>query len=554
MWQACGCTGVGAAGSTADGPEPQGEPINFTPGAPLIAPLTRSELESLGLGAVDAWLDGQRVEARVVDVLVAAGREAPRWLPPSGEWTTRSAGAGSVGSRPQVGFGVLVVPDPPADARDTLAVRGRAWPVRTLEAAPPDPGWLEPATAPADGEALLDLLEPAGRHPLRRWRLRLLADRLERGGDADVASALRRGRFASRDLEALARHTEALWRAGLARLAEESPDAAGRLATRLTLIVDFGEGVAAPAWPLEQESLRQLRDDLLNPAITEAQCAARARAWLDAEPGGVAWVQDDAGAADVANEVSVPLVGFVPLGPGRTTARVRTVGGRVGAARYPDQGEAVALVIAAPFSSGGRSLTVATGSGSHEVRALAGPIEARPPGVPLGPGLSDWTLRSWLAGVPQTAPARRAMAGLLQRRADGEGWEIYIECRTPERDPTSDEARRRQTREEIRLWFGPTDSPRAVLRVDGAGRVENLLAPEEPARLAPMTRSADRWSVYAPVPEEAIEGAGYVRIALMRVDADGVRSTWPRPLAPWEETPGRALIDLRTWRGDIAAR
>ncbi len=55
------------------------------------------------------------------------------------------------------------------------------------------------------------------------------------------------------------------------------------------------------------------------------------------------------------------------------------------------------------------------------------------------------------------------------------------------------------------------------------------------------------WSSVVRVPESVIEPDGTLHIAVERIDADGNRSTWPRPVLPNQLEPGRATIRLVPW-------
>ena len=49
----------------------------------------------------------------------------------------------------------------------------------------------------------------------------------------------------------------------------------------------------------------------------------------------------------------------------------------------------------------------------------------------MGPLIPEWDLASWLAGGTPISPPDWTAAALLRRAPAGDGWQIYLECRTP---------------------------------------------------------------------------------------------------------------------------
>ncbi len=58
-----------------------------------------------------------------------------------------------------------------------------------------------------------------------------------------------------------------------------------------------------------------------------------------------------------------------------------------------------------------------------------------------------------------------------------------------------------------------------------------------------------RWAAFVPIDAACIEPESLVRIGLVRVDARGVRGSWPRAMLPWQVEPSRVLFSLREWGG-----
>src|SRR6185369_5690677 len=116
-----------------------------------------------------------------------------------------------------------------------------------------------------------------------------------------------------------------------------------------------------------------------------------------------------------------------------------------------------------------------------------------------------------------------------------------------------------QSTELLRLWLGPFGAPIAVLKVtpDGSMTDESVFAagtdpPAEAVLQRPIrvSRQADRWTAWIPIPKGAIGSDGVLRFALERLDERGIRSSWPRAMLPWQREPGRAAVGTGAW-GDV---
>jgi hypothetical protein len=150
-----------------------------------------------------------------------------------------------------------------------------------------------------------------------------------------------------------------------------------------------------------------------------------------------------------------------------------------------------------------------------------------------------------IAGAPDvemTGSPEWATAGLLYRAADqGDQWSLYLECRQP---PGQTKA------ETVRVWLGAFGATRSILRVSSDGKASDDLAPGRglDAAAAPViVRHDDKWILRIPIPPSRIEADRTVRIAVERTDSRGRRSTWPRPMLPWQAEPGRVWVDLGAW-------
>jgi hypothetical protein len=397
-------------------------------------------------------------------------------------------------------------------------------------------------------EAQRTMLEPEASSPLRRWRYRLLTRGLapETNGAGSVALP----RLGDPILEALARQTEGKWQAALSELWLSDPELAERVKHRLAAMVDFGSGVVAPAWATDGASLEALLMDLLNRRLDAGQKAERAAAWLEALPAGAAWVVDDAGLRDAGTGRPLSTCGVANLLDRTTLAWAST-----GETASPE------LLTVQAFSAG-----VAAAHGRDErsggptpvqvhvgrwvgTRMLAlGSLPATPPGARIEGFLRDWTMAALLAGAPDDSmatPIDWEGAALLRREADG-GWWLYGEFRSAGMNADTDTGS-----EVVRLWFGPSGRPTALIRANSAGVVVNDVG-QGPVREARVSREPGKWILRVPVPPGCIESDGTLRMAIERRDARGRRTTWPRPMLPWQTEPGRVAVDMNAW-GDASA-
>jgi len=196
-----------------------------------------------------------------------------------------------------------------------------------------------------------------------------------------------------------------------------------------------------------------------------------------------------------------------------------------------------------------RAVPVRVGAWKTQVQVVSGMFPAVPPSVPLGPLVNDWTLGSWVRGREldgaAAVPDALTSARLLRSGPSASDWRVLIECRAPE----GDEPRAgNPARDEVTLWFGPRGSPTSVRRVDQRGRVRGPSSMDVIETL-PVASIPGGWAVMLPLPTEAIEAGGLLRVGITRTDAGGRRTAWPRRMLPWDDEPGRLAIDLDVWDG-----
>jgi hypothetical protein len=187
----------------------------------------------------------------------------------------------------------------------------------------------------------------------------------------------------------------------------------------------------------------------------------------------------------------------------------------------------------------------------------------------MGPLLSGYTMQAWQqaqgGGPPPQVRPEWATAAMLHKpapdpaaqpsSAESRRWELLVECRTAPALKDIESLKR----EAVWLFFGPSARPTKILRVDLTGTVtfeqprDPMVPPEmdQPPGHVDINRAVDRWSFRLPLPPGAVEADGLLRIGIVRMDATGRRSSWPRPMLPWQLEPGRAALDTSAWSGSL---
>ncbi|MBL8745138.1 MAG: hypothetical protein JNK58_02150 [Phycisphaerae bacterium] len=522
------------------------EPVVFAlAGRSVVIPIVPEE------GAAGAWIPatapevtfvtGERVPSETwwISGSPASAPATWEWLPPTAEW--RAFTLAEVDTERQSGVDPLTTPGfwavlarPPARASGReLRLDGRAMPVRWL-ADPPratDVGRAPQPRASAEAlRALGALLREEARDPLRRWRVGLMLDRWSAGRlwrDSTPPPVLE-----PEALEALAAQNEWRWRAALAALGRAGPDTAADVLARLTAVVLSPDGVLLPAWPLDDAGVARLRTTLLRADTEDDDRLNEAQAWLASLPPAVAWVVDDG-----------PVVpSGVSEKDGASARRVRTAVSELTGKRArvsitpegitPDDSRMVeeheSIVMMTEAAVGTRAiepLRVQVGRWNGRVAFRATPVPVSPPGLTIGPLLPQWRMAGWAIGTPGAADPEWTTAGLLHKSADGNGWEVYVECRiSPEAESLTGDV--------VRFYWGAEGSAERAVEVKAPTRAE---------------AQRDRWTAVVPVPPRAVESDGTMRVSIERVDARGARSSWPRPMMPGEREPSRALVNLNAW-------
>ncbi len=464
----------------------------------------------------------------------------------------------------------FLVVEPPG-APGAIVVSGARYPV-LLEGAD-DPSVPDAVAAPTADPGMLRSIwyeHAAARlraDPMQRWRERLMTGTLFEPAPAtsDARSLI-------------AGHVERRWRVALARVAEADPETARALVETLATVVSFGDGVSAPLWlttPAEEQNLR--RDLLL--ATSAEDASQRARAWLATRADAAVWVIDDAGARDIGLDATLSTLGAVVLRGDSGVGWTRTTG--VPATMFPmPLRRTIRMVgsaqpdVAAPTTSAdamiharrGRVLPARVGTVNCDRRVFAVPFPVHPPGMRAGPFFREFSRASLAlvatrldaSDLPATDDATPAdldapSAALLTRApgphdSPADGWSLFVEC-----------AARVPSRDLLRVWIGRFEAPALVVEIEPSGRVRDMTrvlgdGPSGIERInTRVTQTADGWSCWIDLPPKAIGGSGADRFVQLGIERFAMgRSSWPRPMLPWQTEPGRILVDLSTW-SDLGA-
>lgn len=527
--------------------EPTEPVIDLFPGERVVMPLRPVGGEAAMGWTPDAAIvvtdgDGERLDHSLWWILGTPKGEAPEksWLPPTSDWNARNLvdvmethEGQAEPSRSGFGFWALMVETPKDGERAPLRLGNRVIPTRRL--GKDGSAEVEASTLAVTPEAkarLAELLHGEARDPLRRWRVRLLRERFGMRPSDDE-------RFESGVLEAMALQYERRWRAALARLRRDDPALARDVLERLTAVVRFESGALLPAWPLDDAEQHRLRGALLDPTLSRDERVGRAEAWLASLPSATAWVINDETFDAGANARSRARIGVARFGGSADAGTIRFEGGEEAALTLGRFAASDASVLV-DGSKPGAGARVSLGDWTSTLSVQREAVRVTPPGLTLGPLRAGWSMAGWLIGRDSTPDPAWTTAALLQRSPDGSRWEVYVECLHAE-GSTNDLARER-----VRVFIRGADDAGEVRIVEAARK------PDLPGDKEPISRD-DRWSAVLPLSLSSRDEGGIIRLAVERVDARGVRSTWPRAMMPGDASPAMARIDLSGWAARVGA-
>ncbi|QOJ00821.1 MAG: hypothetical protein HRU70_10080 [Phycisphaeraceae bacterium] len=511
-------------------------------GLPPDAPAFRARLD-----------DGRPITGTVVRLAAAPGTPAavppgahPGWLPTLTGWT-RVPLSGPPGQA-DIDVAILDIPTDAAgqglwinDARIPLN-----WLPSSLTVATSVP-WTQPhAQTPA-----LDLRAAAdaeATNPFRRWRARLALGTLAQPDDPP-----RDDRFPDDALERLAQIAEERWRVALAVLHADDPTLFDRVRARLTLMINVGDGRLAPAWPVLQADLDALQADLLDPTSNPQRRRGRVSRWLDALPVAVAWVASDAVSLSAANAAPFTRVLAANLSRADLPASVQPLS----AFEPPQLARVPAAAIAAidvplpPLdepSPAARTIALDASVGPWRARLSAahGPIPASPPGVHLAPILRDWSLTTWSNAQPAPLDIDPPFILFLREPSDRphtrrpiDGWALHV------RFPPTTTADHPRT---LHVWLGRQGAPEEIWRFTPDAATRLTPSQGQPDAIPPTRDPSGALTWRVPVsPAAAV--AGLFPVAAVYTDHTAARFAFPRAMMPWDQEPGRVLIDPAAWGG-----
>jgi hypothetical protein len=530
-----GCRSL-SGGSTVTPASVYPERISIVHGRRLVLPL-EGELAEVPRPIRVRLDDSRPLSARLCVISARAVSPAPGWLGHDMEYEA------SYPTDPEAEATHLVI-DLPIDA-----VGQSIWvgPVHVLLDWLPDPylvtthepAWESPLSPDERGdERLSSLLRPLLDDPYARWRARLLLEGLTPRRLLEEPEGSHAHAFADPALEAIAEARESQWQVALARVWMIDPVLAAELRDGLVRTVHFGDDLV-PMWPSDTADLDALLDDLLLEGLSDARRTSRVRAWLTMQAEALAWVIDDAGAIDPQTGMRAARIGTVNLGNEPTLAWLRAIDSRVSPEPLPSPALAAVdlLVPLSPPLPAQLPLEVRVGQWRGECRVAAGAAPARPPGVALVPFHADLTLRDLSNGTSRTltSDAPHRIAALLRRSSvEDESWSLFVECvGVPDAI--------------VRVYLGPSGSPHAVYRVTRSGEMQDELDRGSAPVTIPSVASEARWSCQIPIADGSIEPDGVLLIAVTLESSRLGRVTFPRPMLPWQEAPGRIAIDTTTW-------
>ncbi len=409
--------------------------------------------------------------------------------------------------------------------------------------------------------------------PFNRWRARLMAKGFNPTLSTDTnpittdrdLTAIHTELLqsdTSHVLDDIAEHFAARWQIILGRIWLIDPEVALRLKHQLSRTASAGNNII-PLWTDDTTQLSALAHDLLSPFVNDELRVERVVAWLDTQPSSMSWIIDDSGHPSRDPFELTPEIGLFQM----SDQPDDDAGGLV---RIQSQGIAphvltitsntltqtslvtpTAAVANYAQASDHRQINVQIGRQRSTLKSNANIPLAMPPGVLVGPLLSDWTLAAFgshQSGLGALPPLNRRVAGLVHRIADINepnprvGWRLYLECVI---DPDAG-----STDSTVQVWIGPMGSTRVswtISKLIGLVETSSDRDIELSSDFSAITAN-DRWIFELKIPPNAISPDGFLTLGLERTDGDA-HSSWPRRMMPWQSEPGRFTIDVTGWTG-----
>ena len=405
------------------------------------------------------------------------------------------------------------------------------------------PRWLPPAPKPQgvmlparSGPAWPPLDEPAD-----WWRWALIADSMNSVPPEPLGGAR---------ATLIARNIASLWRAGLDRIARESPGTADELRDLLVAQCMTSREVAVATWITDSDELNSILGLLLG-TDRSAQLAVRSLLfYLDARFPILYWPT-----STPSNRIQIALANPTDA---EQVLRIQWVeDDPVPVAAIIPPGRIVEVAIDRPLVSGGfnrfssaveNTLILTTAGGlESRLRLPAERLDARPPGLQFGPFVSPMSLaQAWSGEVVPQASGWTTSALLRKRRGQ---WELFIECLS------GGDSIRLDDRIEVHL--GPPNAPVRLIMIAPDGQL--TFSPGGGAlRGAEVSIShfPDRWRALLRLDPSLVESAaapGVPQTLLMgmrRWLGKSVIGVSDGAVPVWNPRTPVLLVDLSEW-GDI---
>ncbi len=376
--------------------------------------------------------------------------------------------------------------------------------------------------------------------PLRRWRMRLITTgRASAGWYTTVDDAQEvQPRIDDELVERWALLIEAKWQVGLDQLHEHDAALAQELGRVLTRKINFDGEHVVPIWPDDEGALGEVLGMLINQKRSLKWRGKRVRRWLDEQPGGAAWVVDDAGG--VGNEGSrASTIEFMNLTDESVLGWVRSSTADSKAVVEPVEARrAVGIRVEHGEVGSAMGMTVAVDMASDDVPVIlavvGAPVAVEPPGLTMGPFVADWALGELVGGQQVGRMVVGDWASAARLYQTNTGWELFVEMRVPG-DWMWEE---RSVHERLEVTLGAWGSPTHVIGVSSDQASTDRVR---------VGRTADGWAVRLKLPAGVVGREGLIVLGMVRVDGRKERSAWPRAMVPWEGEPGRVAIDPKAW-------
>ena len=404
---------------------------------------------------------------------------------------------------------------------------------RWLPAAPKPQGAMLPART---GPAWPPLDEPAV-----WWRWALIADSM----DAVPPEPLGGARSTL-----IARNISSLWRAGLDRIARESPGTADELRDLLVARCLTSRRVSIASWITDTDELNSILGLLLDTDRSAELTVRSLLFYLDARFPILAWPVSSPG-----NRIQIALAN--PTDAEQVLRIQWVVDDPVPVAAIVPPGRLVEVAVDRPLSRGSsrrvpstsENTLILTTAGSLESRLNlpAERFDVRPPGLQFGPFVSPMNLSQAWSGIVNPQALGWTTSALLRKRRGQ--WELFIECLTG-RDLIRDEDR-------LEVHLGPPSAPVRVISIAPNGQL--AFSPGAGAlRGAEVSIShfSDRWRAVLRLDPSLVESAAApgvpetLLIGMRRWLKGHVIGVSDGTVPVWDPLTPVLLVDLSEW-GDI---